>query len=120
MVVMNAVDMSQSETSLVTVLQSITKAAYAVTWTGTSPVGTLSIQASNDYSIEPSGIVNNAGTWTTLTLQYNGSAVTTIPVSGNTGTGLIDITTSAYAIRLIYTAASGTGKLTATIVGKVS
>jgi hypothetical protein len=107
-------------TSAVTILQSVTKISYACVWTGTSPVGTVSIQASNDYSVLPNGVVDNAGTWTTLTLAYNGNSVTTIPVTGNTGNGIIDVVTAAYAVRLIYTHTSGTGSLTVTISGKIS
>ena len=61
----------------------------------------------------------NPGTWNTLTLNYGGAAVTSVPVSGNTGNGMIDVTaTGIYAIRLIYTAGSGTGSLTVTMVAK--
>lgn len=113
--------MSGNITSDVTILQSITAISYALNWAGTSPVGTVSVQVSNDYSLDGSGQVLNTGTWTTLTLAYNGSATTTIPISGNTGNGFIDIEkTAAYAVRLIYTFTSGSGLLSATICGKVS
>ena len=113
--------MATNKISAVTILQSLTKLSYGISWTGTTPVGTVSVQASNDYSLNPNGVtVDNAGTWTTLTLEYNGGLVTTVPVSGNSGNGFIDVTTGAYAVRLIYTAASGTGTIVATIVGKVS
>lgn len=89
--------------------------SYALSWAGTSPVGAASVQVSNDYSVNTAGIVVNAGTWTTLTL----SAPTTI--SGNTGNGFIDVdATAAYAMRLIYTATSGTGTLQVVANAKVS
>ncbi len=106
--------------SSVTLLQSVTKLSYALVWTGTSPVGTVSVQASNDYSVLPTGAVDNTGTWTTLTLSYNGNSVTTVPVTGNTGNGFIDVVTAAYAVRLIYTAGSGVGSITVTVSGKIS
>ena len=113
--------MAASIISAPTLLQSISQVCYSVNWTGTSPVGTISVQASNDYSLNPNGTVENPGTWSTMVLQYNGTAVTTIPISGNTGNGLIDITdTAAYAIRLVYTFTSGTGTMTATVSGKVA
>ena len=113
--------MAGNLTSTPTILQSLTLVSYSLSWSGTSPVGTVSVQVSNDYALNSNGSVQNAGTWNTLTLQYNGGATTTIPVSGNTGTGFVDVSgTGAYAIRLIYTAASGTGTLQATINGKVS
>lgn len=118
--VLTAGSMAGNLTSSVTVLQSVTKLSYALSWTGTSPVGTVSVQASNDYSISGVGVVSNTGTWTTLTLSYNGNSVTTVPVTGNTGNGFIDVITAAYAVRLIYTAASGVGSLTVTISGKIS
>lgn len=104
-----------------TVLQSLTKASYTVSWTGSTPVGTVSVQGSNDYSLNPNGTVLNAGTWNTLTLSVNGTTSTTVAISGNTGSGAIDVLeTALYAIRLIYTAGSGTGSITAIFNGKVS
>lgn len=104
-----------------TILQSLSCGSYAVSWVGTSPVGTLSLQVSDDYKLNPDGSVENAGTWNTAPLSSGGSTVSTIPVSGNTGNGFIDILgTGAYAIRLIYTAGSGTGSLTVTVNGKVT
>jgi hypothetical protein len=113
--------MGANITSDPTVMQSLTLASYSVSWTGTLVVGAFSVQASNDFSIDPEGRVQNAGTWNTLTLNYGGSPVTSIPVSGGSGTGFIDLDpTAAYAIRLVYTRTSGTGTMTATIVGKVA
>ena len=114
-------NMASNITSLVTILGNCTGCSYTVSWSGTSPVGTLSVQVSNDYSVLPNGVVNNSGTWTTVYLNVNGTPATTISVSGNTGSGFINIAEmEAYAIRLIYTAGSGTGTLNATINGKVS
>lgn len=109
-----------SITSAPTVLQGLTKLAYAASWSGTSPVGTLAVQGSGDYAIGANGVVSVAGTWTTMTLNLNGAAVSSLPVSGNTGSALIDMETAVYAIRLVYTKASGIGTLSATINGKVT
>ena len=120
-VVISAGDMTQTLTSAPTVMQSLSGVSYSYSWTGSSPVGTLSVQVSNDYALEPNGTVANAGTWNTLTLNLNGAPVTSIPVSGSPGTAAIDILkTMFYAIRTIYTPGSGTGSLTATVSGKVS
>jgi len=117
----NGASMAANITSAPTILQSLTGISYSLSWTGSSPVGTASVQVSNDFSLNPNGTVNNAGTWTTLELQVNGSPVSSIPVSGNTGTAFIDIQkTMAYAIQLVYTAASGTGTLQAICVAKVA
>lgn len=108
-------DMSGDLVSDVTIIQKLSQISYAVSWAGTTPVGVISVQVSNDYSQNADGTVRNAGTWNTLVL----SAPTN--VSGNTGNGFIDITaTAAYAIRLIYTATSGVGLLQATINAKVA
>lgn len=95
--------------------------SYGISWAGTSPVGTLSVQVSNDYSQNEAGGVADPGTWNTLTLDVAGTPTTSIPVSGNTGNGFIDILqTGAYAMRLVYTATSGTGLMQATIAAKVA
>lgn len=114
-------NMASNITSAPTILQSLTKASYAISWTGTSPVGTVSVQGSNDYSLNQDGSVHNTGTWNTLTLSVSGSPATTIAISGNTGNGAIDVLeTALYAIRLIYTAGSGTGTLNVIVNAKVS
>lgn len=113
--------MAGNLTSLPTILNQLSLASYGASWSGSSPVGTVSVQCSNDYSLYANGTVNNAGTWSTITITYGGSPVTTVPVTGNTGSVFIDVgLTAAYAVRLIYTAGTGTGTLQATINGKVS
>lgn len=108
-------DMSTTLTSKVTVIQNVSMVSYTVAWTGSSPVGVVTVQASNDYTQNADGTVRNAGTWVTLPLSSTAS------VSGNTDSGVIDIdATAIYALRLIYTPVSGTGTLNATINGKVA
>jgi len=121
--VITAGSMAGNLTSLVTTVNSPSIMGYQVYWSGTSPVGTLSVQMSWDYQLTPDGKnVETAGTWTTLTLNSSGVPTTTLSVSGNTGSIIIDPiqTGNTGAIRLIYTAASGTGNLTALVSGKVS
>lgn len=114
-------DMSADLTSEVTILQMLTVGTYAYSWAGASPVGALSVEISNDYSIDPGGQVRNPGTWTPVYFTLNGSSVVnSAPVSGNTGTGIIEFTTGAYAIRTVYTFTSGTGLLQAVINCKVA
>lgn len=101
-----------SQPSLVPLMGTI---SYQIVWTGSTPIGAVSIQGSNDYSLNAKGDVLNAGHWDTLTIEFAGSATSSIPITGNSGSGLIDITTTAiYATRLVYTATSGTGSLTVT------
>ncbi len=120
-VVINAQSMATSITSDPTILQSLSCGSYSISWSGTSPVGTLVLQVSDDYKLNPKGAVENAGTWNTAPVSVDGSTETSMPVTGNTGTGFIDILgTGAYAIRLVYTATSGSGTLTAVVNGKVT
>lgn len=114
-------DMSQASlTSLVTILQSLTVGSYSYSWAGTSPVGVVSVQISNDYKADGSNVIN-AGTWTTIYFTLNGSTVVnSVPVTGNSGTGIIEWSTGAYAIRTIYTKTSGVGTIQAVINGKVT
>lgn len=108
-------DMSADITSEPTIIQKLSMVSYSITWDGSSPSGDVVVEVSNDFEQNSDGSVRNAGTWTELTL----SAPTA--VSGDTGTGFIDITQcSAYAIRLRYIFTSGTGTMNAVIAGKVA
>lgn len=115
-------DMSATSiTSDPTNLQLLTVGAYTYSWSGTSPVGTISVEVSNDYK---PGVMDinpvNAGTWTPIYFTLNGStAVNSAPVSGNTGTGVIEFSTGACFIRTVYTKTSGVGTLQAVINCKV-
>lgn len=108
-------DMSQATiTSAVTVIQNVSMLSYDISWSGTSPVGAMTVQVSNTYKQNADGTVANAGNWTTLALSA------AAPVSGNTGNGFIDVDgTAGYAIRLVYTKTSGTGTLNVIASGKV-
>jgi len=78
--------------------------SFQAVWTGSSPVGTLDVQVSNDHQ-ENGGVVVNAGTWTSI---YN-----SVPaVSGNSGSLFLNISAiSAAFVRAVYTKGSGTGTL---------
>jgi hypothetical protein len=117
----NGNSMATNITSSPTIVQDMYAMSYALVWTGVTPIGTVSIQGSNDFSLNAEGQVANPGTWNTMTVNYGGAAVTVIPVTGNTGNGLIDIVaTGIYAIRLIYSATSGTGTMIVTMNAKDS
>jgi hypothetical protein len=114
-------DMSGSLNGKPSIINELSMMSYAFSWSGSSPVGTVSVQVSNDYALNPGGGVANAGTWNTLTFNYGGSPTTNIPLTGNTGNGLVEILqTGAYAIRPVYSFTSGTGNLTAVFTAKVS
>jgi hypothetical protein len=81
-------------------------------WTG-SPVGTFSVQISSNYQaptpLEP-GITGN---WVTLPLSPGIAAV------GTPDDAYIDLNQmSCQYVRILYTAASGTGSLNALVVAK--
>lgn len=117
----NSGSMAVNLTSQATVVSNLSMVSYEAVWTGSSPVGAVSVQGSNDYLLGAEGNILNAGTWTTLPLSYNGNSVMSIPVTGNSGNGVIDIaSTGLYALRFVYTATSGTGSLVVTIAAKVA
>lgn len=108
-------DMAGNLTSAVTIIQKLSMISYDISWTGSSPVGVITVQVSNSYSQNADGTVKNAGSWTTLALSEPAD------VSGNTGNGFIDIdSTAGYAIRVIYTKTSGTGTMNVIINAKVA
>lgn len=114
-VITNA-SMATSLTSIVTVIQNLSMVSYEVVWSaGSTPVGTISVQVSNDYSQYADGSANNPGNWSDLPLS------TTPGITGNTGVGYIDIDANAgYALRLVYTRTSGSGTLNVIVSGKVA
>lgn len=113
------IDMSQTSTaSAVTILASNSTIQYSGSWAGSTPVGTLALQFSDDFSLNPNGTVNNAGTWETAPIAIGGAFVTSGSISGNTGTFRFDVTTGANASRLLYTKGSGTGTLSIYVSGR--
>lgn len=105
--------MSGNLTSAVSNILNMDNPGIEFVWSGTSPVGTCSVEVSLDYNQDINGNVTNPGTWVSLTL------VPTPAVSGNTGAIYIDINQiSAPWIRTKYTRVSGTGTLQGYICGK--
>ena len=106
-------DMSGDIVSLVTIGSNISLGSYIASWSGATPVGTLTIEISNDYSENSDGSVRNPGTWAPFPDAVQ-------DVTGNSGTGVFDFRDNGfYAMRLTYTATSGTGTLQAWFMGKV-
>jgi hypothetical protein len=108
-------------TSAVTNTQFLDNIGYQFVWSG-SPAGTIALQVSADYAQDLNGNVTNTGNWAPLTFTYwNGSAfvtATSIPTSAGSPVYLDLALLSAPWIRAVYTNASGTGTLTATITAK--
>jgi hypothetical protein len=101
----------------VSVIDRIPGISYDIQWTGT-PTGTFTVQVSNSYFTDPQGNVIGTPNWTNLpSSSFSG----TYPIpSGSAGAGFLDVVgTEAYAVRLIYTAGSGSGTLTVYGAAKV-
>lgn len=108
--ILNNVDISTTKTSSGIQTLNSDNIGIQVIWTGT-PTGTLSVQASNTASLGADGTVSG-GTWSNYTA--------TVPtIAGSAGNGLINLNQFPFAfMRLIYTASSGSGGLTAVLVAK--
>jgi hypothetical protein len=76
--------------------------SFQTVWSGTTPVGTVTIEVSNDHQ-ETGGIVTNAGTWTALTTPAQ------LAVSGNAGNAVQQVVAGSFAfIRANFAKTSGT------------
>ena len=100
-----------SVTSSPTNIQFLDNVGYEFDWTGSTPIGVITIEVSYSYAQDINGNVTNTGTWTSLGLS--------IAVSGNTGSAVVDLNQlSAPYVRAVYTKTSGTGTLTGYCGGK--
>lgn len=115
--IVNGVSMTGNVISPASIIQRIPGISYDISWTG-SPVGTFSVQVSNTYAQNADGSISNPGLWNTLPPA---AFIGTIPApAGTPDHGFIDVVgTEAYAVRLVYTATSGTGSLTVVACAKV-
>lgn len=84
-----------STTSAVTEVQYMDNIGIVLNWTGSTPIGSVLISASNDQL-----------TWVSLDFGA------TIDIAGNTGNHIIEITQLPFGyLRAVYTKGSGTGTL---------
>jgi len=113
----NGVSMAASINGPASVIQRLPGISYDISWTG-APVGTFDVQVSNTVVLGPNGTVIQAGNWYTLPPA---AIVGTLPTAtGAPGNGFINVIgVEAYAIRLQYIAASGSGSLTVVVAAKV-
>ena len=96
-------DISGTITSPATNTRQVDVASIAINWTGTSPVGVLTVEARNGED----------DTWSELDF---GQAIN---ITGNTGEHTILFNELHFEeIRLVYTATSGTGTLDAILLAK--
>lgn len=99
--IFDATDISTDQTSEIVYVPYLDNVGMIVSWTGTSPVGELKIEVSNQQQ-NP----NEPMIWSQLDF---GSA---IAISGNSGTHTINMNQLPFnAIRAKYARVSGTGNL---------
>ena len=102
-------DLSGDITSSTTSVINLDQASIHIAWTGSSPSGTITVEATNN------DIDKNTPTPVWRELDF-GSAIT---VSGNSGSHDIVFSEMPFdAIRVKYTASSSTGSVDATITAK--
>lgn len=95
---LNAITMTSTQTSLGTPVENTNRICFQAVWTGTSPVGTFDILASNDNI-----------TYTVISSQN---------VSGNSGSLMSNSSDFGYLyVQARYTYTSGTGTMTVTLAG---
>lgn len=102
-------DMSGNLTSGAVNIQFLDNVSMQLVFTGV-PVGTFSVEGSLDYEANPMApdVVLNAGNWTAITLTPPPTA------SGGSDSILLDLYGLSFPyLRLVYTATSGSGFLTA-------
>lgn len=91
-----------STTSSSTNVQYTDNIGIVLAWTGSTPIGTITVQGSNDNT-----------NWATLDF---GSAIS---ITGDSGTDLLNINQFPCSyIRIVYTKSSGTGTITASMTTK--
>lgn len=113
---LNAGDLSGDLTSKPLIVEMESLVSFSITWSGSSPVGTLTVEVSDDYSLNATGGIKNAGTWNTLP-----TSPASLAVSGGAGHDFFNLANiAAYAIRVKYVHTSGTGTLTVIGTAKVA
>ena len=98
--VSNALDMSANITTETTNVLNVDNIGIVASWNGTSPVGTLFVDVSNDEGTSPTN-------WATLDFGVS------IAIANNTDSGVININQVPFVwLRVRYVRTSGTGTLT--------
>lgn len=102
----NAGDMSSSITSSAMNTKYQDNVGLNIVWSGTSPVGAITVEVRNAYS----GV---SGGWTALDFG------TSIAITGNSGTHALNVHQTPYEeLRVNYVRTSGTGTLYVTASAK--
>ena len=107
---LDSISMAANATSSIVNVINLDKASIFIDWSGTSPVGTITVEARN----KPVDLNNvEDGLWYALDFG------TPISVAGNTGDHLIVLNELPFdSIRIQYAATSGSGTIDALITAK--
>lgn len=107
----NAQSLASSATSAATNTEQLDKASIVVEWTGTAPVGVLTVEG-RSFQNSTNGPI--ASSWVTLDFD-------TIDITGASGSHQLLFNELPFSeIRLVYTRTSGTGSLTAILTAKTT
>ena len=100
----DAADISGDVTSATTNVENLDQGSIAITWTGTSPEGVLTVEAKNGAKDAAFKEIDMGGT---------------ITITGNTGDHRLLFNQLPFTnIRLVFTSSSGTGTMEAVITAK--
>jgi hypothetical protein len=106
---LDSVSISTDQTSSTTNVTNLDRATIVLEWTGTSPVGVVTVEA------QKKEIQNAIADTSWIELDFG----TTIAISGNTGNHVLILDNLDFTdIRVQYVATSGMGSLTATLTAK--
>jgi hypothetical protein len=91
--------MAANQTSTTVNVDTIDCYCVQAYWTGSTPVGSMAVNASND--------------------NVNFTTIGTLTITGNSGNAMLNADNPAYSyVQVVYTATSGTGTITITMNGK--
>lgn len=106
---LDAVDISTSQTSAATNITHLDRASIIVEWTGATPIGTLTVEARKKETQAQTADTS----WITLDFGQ------TIDIVNNAGDHLLILDSLDFTdIRVVYTSVGGAGSLTATLTAK--
>lgn len=106
---LDSVSISTDQTSSTTNVTNLDRATIVLEWTGTSPVGVVTVEA------QKKEIQNAIADTSWIELDFGA----TIAISGNTGNHVLILDNLDFTdIRLQYVSTSGVGAMTATLTAK--
>lgn len=111
--VFSAVSMATSLTSAAVEIKNQDNLGVQFHWVTSDGIGTFGVQISSDHMQDAEGNITVSGNWVTLPLT---PAITSASANDDAYVDLNQL--SAQYLRVIYTRVSGTGTLSAIVIGK--